>query len=277
MPASWQDPPAARGLSFGMPPLTRAVKALLIANVAVFVLQWVVLEGWFQGAFDFLLDAFALNPRQWVAVFPLAPLWQLVSYGFLHSGVGHILYNLLFLFFMGTLLEQELGSRRFLVFYLLAIALAGACQLGLGLALGQFAPIVGASGGVLALVFAMATLHPSMRVIFIIVPLTLRTLALIYGALELFGAVMQVKGAGSNVASFAHLTGALFGYLAVRRGWIWRDPLAEVGEWKLRRSATRADADKQRLDALLAKISRDGIHELSSSERAFLKRASQRK
>lgn len=261
-------------MSFGMPPLTRVVKALLLANIALFVLQWVVLHGWFQLVFEFLEDAFALNPLQWRAGFPLVPLWQLVSYGFLHSGPSHLLYNLLFLYFMGTMLEQELGSRRFLVFYLVAIALAGACQLGLGLALGQVAPIVGASGGVLALVFAMATLHPNMRVIFIIVPLTLRTLALIYGALELFGALMQVKGEASNVASFAHLTGALFGYLAVRAGWIWRDPLAEVGDWRARRAEARAVSDEERLDTLLTKINREGIHALSTGERAFLKRVS---
>jgi len=275
--APWQDSPEARGLSFGMPPVTPVMKWLLIANLTVFVLQWVVLEGTFPRAFEFLGDAFALNPLQWRASFPLVPVWQLVSYGFLHGGVSHILYNLLFLYFMGTLLEQELGSRRCLVFYLVAVALAGACQLGLGLALGQVAPIVGASGGVLALVFALATLHPNMRVIFIVVPLTLRALALIYGAIELFGAIMQVKGEASNVASFAHLTGALFGYLAVRLGWIWRDPLAEVGDWRERRAEARAATDEERLDSLLSRINRDGIHTLSARERAFLKRVSQRK
>jgi membrane associated rhomboid family serine protease len=259
-----------------MPPLTSVVKLLLIANIAVFVLQWVVLDRTFPRAFEFLGDAFALNPLQWREGFPLVPVWQLLSYGFLHAGVGHILYNLLFLYFMGTMLEQELGSRRMLVFYLVAIALAGACQLGLGLALGQVAPILGASGGVLALVFALATLHPNMRVIFIVVPLTLRALALIYGAIELFGAIMQLKGEASNVAAFAHLSGAIFGFLAVRLGWIWRDPVAEVGDWRERRAEARAASDEERLDALLAKINREGIHALSPAERAFLKRVSHR-
>jgi len=275
--APWQDPPESRGLYFGMPPLTPVVKLLLVLNIGMFVLQYVVLDVWFPRTLEFLGDAFALSPLQWRDGFPLVPVWQLVSYGFLHSGVGHILYNLLFLYFMGTMLEQELGSRRMLVFYLVALALAGACELGLGLALGHEAPIMGASGGVLALVFALATLHPNMRVIFIIVPLTLRALALIYGAIELFGAIMQVKGQASNVASFAHLTGALFGYLAVRAGWIWRDPVAEVGDWRERRAEARAASDEERLDTLLAKINREGIHALSSGEREFLKRVSNRK
>jgi hypothetical protein len=114
-------------------------------------------------------------------------------------------------------------------------------------------------------------------VIFIIVPLTLRALALIYGSIELFKAIMQVKGEVSNVASFAHLMGALFGFLAVRLGWIWRDPMAEVEDWRERRAEAQAASDEERLDSLLAKINREGIHSLSSGEREFLKRVSNRK
>lgn len=277
MAASWEDPPASGGVSLGLPRLTPVVKALLIANIALFVLQVVVLEGWFQGAYEFSIEAFALVPERWRAGFPLVPLWQLVSYGFLHGGPEHLLFNMLFLFFLGTMLEGEIGGRRFLVFYLLSIALAGAAQLSLGLALGQTAPIVGASGGVLAIVCAMATLRPHLRMIFIVVPMTLRTMALIYLALELFRAVMELKGQVSNVATFAHLSGALFGYLAVKRSWIWRDPLAEVEVWREQRAEARAAGDEERLDALLQKINREGIHALSSAEKAFLKRVSQRK
>lgn len=277
MPAAWQDPPEARGVPFGMPGLTRIVKFLLIANIVEFVLQWVVLSGTFPRAFAFVQDSFALVPERWTSGFPLVPLWQLVSYGFLHGSPEHLLSNMLFLFFLGTMLEGEIGARRFLAFYLISIAVAGAAQLGIGLALGQTAPIVGASGGVLAIVCAMATLRPSQRLIFIIVPMTLRTMALIYLGLELFRAAMELKGQDSGVASFAHLSGALFGYLAVRRSWIWRDPLAEVEGWRERRSEAREASDEERLDALLTKINREGIHALSSAEKAFLKRVSQRK
>jgi membrane associated rhomboid family serine protease len=274
--ASWQDSPQPRGMYFGMPSLTPVVKALLIANIAVFVLQYVVLEGTFQRAFELFEKTFSLNPQQWRDFFPLVPLWQLVSYGFLHADVGHILYNLLFLYFMGTMLEQELGSRRMCVFYFVSLVLAGAFQLVLGCALGHFEPIVGASGAVLACAFALATIHPNMRVVFIVVPITLRALALIYGSIELFGAIMQLKGHASSAASFAHLSGALFGYLAVRLGWIWRDPVAEVGDWRERRAEAQAATDEERLDNLLAKINREGIHALSSGEREFLKRVSRK-
>jgi membrane associated rhomboid family serine protease len=275
LPSGWEDPPDVRGVSFGMPSMTPVTKALLIANIALFVVQELLLKG--TRGFDFLLDACALQPEQWTAHFPLVPVWQLLSYAFLHGSISHLLYNMLGLYFLGTLLEVELGSRRFAAFFLAAVAIAGLVQLLVGLGLDLAGPVLGASGGVLAIVCAMATLRPGLRINFIIVPMTLRTLALIYVALDLYGALMQFKGEVSGTANFAHLAGALFGYLAVRRSWIWRDPFAEVEAWRERRAEDRATSDAERLDALLERISREGIHSLSSSERAFLKRASQRK
>jgi hypothetical protein len=127
---------------------------------------------------------------------------------------------------------------------------------------------------VLAVVCAMATMRPMMRLIFIIVPLTLRTVALIYVALDLFGALMELKGQGGGVAHFAHLSGALFGYVAAKRGWVWRDPVQEVDAWRERRAEEREASDEDRLDELLVKIKREGIHALSARERDFLKRVS---
>ena len=248
MRAAWEDPPEARGMHFATPSMTRVTKALLIANVALFVLQWVLFDGWFQGAFEFMRTAFALNPRQWVEHAPLVPVWQLVTYGFLHGGFSHVFFNMLFLFFLGTMLEEEIGGRRFLLFYLVSVVLAGAFQLGLGLMLGQSAPIVGASGGVLAVVFAMATLRPNMRMILIIVPVTLRTVALIHVAIDVLGVIAQLKGQGSDTANFAHLSGALFGFLAVRRRWIWRDPMAALEDWRERRSQQSELSDEAALD-----------------------------
>ena len=90
MPAAWDDSPETRGVSFGMPGLTRVVKALLIANIGMFVLQFVALDVWFPNAFEFTKETFALVPERWTSGFPLVPLWQLVSYGFLHGGLEHL-------------------------------------------------------------------------------------------------------------------------------------------------------------------------------------------
>lgn len=274
--SAWRDPADVRGVPFAAPVLTPVVKRILLVTVGIFLVQALLLDGKRAGAF--FEEAFALVPSTWRDGFPLVPLWQLVTYGFLHGDVFHVLHNMLFLYFLGTMLEETIGGRRFLVFYLVAIALAGLCQLVLGLAVGQALPIIGASGGVLAIVCAMATLRPDMRVIFIVVPLTLRTLALIYVAIDLFNLLMELKrGTSGGVAHFAHLSGALFGWAAVRRSWIWSDPLASLAAWRERRGHERAGSDKERLDELLAKINREGIQSLTGRERAFLKRVSQRR
>jgi membrane associated rhomboid family serine protease len=275
MAPAWDDPVSrGGGVAFAVPPLRGVVRCLVIANVALFLVQVVLLAGTrFQG----VLDPLKLQPAAWRAHFPWLPLWQLASYGFLHDGVGHILGNMLFLYFIGTMLEDELGPRRFALFYGAALLLAGAARLALSLALGDSLPIMGASGGVLACVCAVATLRPQTRMIFIIVPLTLRTVALLYVAMDFLNVIQGLKGQGTNVASFAHLAGALFGFLAVRRAWIWRDPVRELGHWRERLRSEQAASDEERLDQLLEKISREGIHSLSAREKAFLKRASQRR
>jgi hypothetical protein len=145
------------------------------------------------------------------------------------------------------------------------------------MALGNLAPILGASGGVLAIVCGVATLHPRTQIIFILFPMTLKTLALIYVGIDVLRVIQELKGGVNGVASFAHLSGALFGFLAVRRRWIWRDPVQAVEDWRERRDEGRRVAEEDRLDELLAKINREGIHSLSGSEREFLKRASKRR
>jgi len=282
MAPRWQDSDqGGGGMQFAMPRITPMVKRILLANVAVFLIFNMIL---FQptavdggAAFSFLQRTFALAPALWLDWFPLLPLWQLVTYGFMHGGLGHIFMNLLMLFFLGTMLEEMVGGRRFLTFYLVTIVLAGFAQMMLGLILGEVRPILGASGGVLGLVAAVATLRPQTRIIFIIVPLTLRTFALIYVGLDLYTQIMDLKGASSGVASFAHLTGAAIGYLSIRRGWIWNDPFERFDAWRAGAAAQRDASNQERVDALLAKIAREGIQSLSGREQAFLKRVSKRR
>jgi len=282
MESRWEDPPqhSGGGLHMAMPRLTPIVKLLLIGNVGMFLLTMI-------GAYDpgqsgggtmwrVITQGLGLSPDVWRSWFPLVPFWQLVTYGFLHGGLGHILGNLLFLYFLGTMLEGVLGSRRFAVVYFAGLIVAGVCQLGVGLLRSESAVIMGASGAVLTIVVAMATLRPQQRIIFILFPITLKTLAILYVSFDAFTAIMDLKGAHSGVASFAHLAGAAFGFLAVRRGWIWKDPLEAFHGWRSEREGARQVEDQAALDELLAKINREGISSLSSRERAFLKRASKR-
>lgn len=279
MPARWQEPPPPPGgMQMAMPVLTPVVRLLILVNGAIFVLA-ILLDLPRQSAWTPVRDVLGLKPDLWSAWFPFLPVWQLVTWGFLHdtNNLLHIVGNMLFLYFLGTMLEEMLGSRRFLVFYFAALLVAGVATLLVGLAAAETRPTIGASGAVLAVVVATATLRPQTRVIFIVFPITLRTLALIYVGLDVLGVLNTLKGADSGVAHLAHLTGAAFGFLTVRRGWVWRDPLVAWAARRERRDQEQAAEDETRLDEILARINREGIHSLSAREKSFLKRVSKRR
>jgi len=272
----YEDPPEYRERTqLALPPMTPAVKWILWIDFALFVLFLdQVFRRWSLGR-D-LYETLALAPESWRAWWPFAPVWQLVTYGFLHSADPfHILFNMLSLYFFGTLVESLIGTRRFLWTYLASIAFGGALQLAAGLLTeqGGSAPItIGASGGIMCLIVAAAVLRPQMLVIFILFPLKLRTLALIMVGLDVLGLLQGSFG----TAHLVHLGGAAYGFLAARLGWMWFEPRSAWAARRSRRSRANEQGDRERLDRLLQQIHEQGIHSLSRGDRRFLKRVSGR-
>jgi len=265
-------------MALSVPALTPLIKRIIIANAAIF------LVGFIWASFSYstwrpVEDFFAVSPRLWREWFPLVPVWQVATYGFFHStsDLMHVLFNMLVLYFLGTMLEGIVGARRFLPLYLVGIVAGGVGTLLTSLAMGESHPTVGASAGVMAVVVACATLKPDTRIIFFFIPLTLKVFALIYVGLDLFGSIRQMSGSGGGVAHFAHLSGAAWGFAAVRLGWIWRDPVQWIEEQRETRAKEQKDSDDEKIDELLERIHKQGIHSLSERERAFLKRVSKRR
>src|SRR5262245_24717944 len=216
-------------VSFGGP-LTPIVKALIIANEAVFVIV-LLASGMVPDSLDVILTWFALNPD---LVFKSLFVWQLVTYMFLHSttDIFHIVFNMLALFMFGCEVERVWGPRRFLRFYLL-------CGIGGGLlncALAFHTTTVGASGAIFGVIVAYAMLFPTRTILFWgLFPLSARQFAMLMAAIELFSlGALQPTG----VARLAHLGGALTGYILVKGVWDPRRLIAEV-RWKLRRRKFR--------------------------------------
>ncbi len=281
MRAGWEEPPAYRSsVELGMPGLTPAVRALILANAAVFGVMF-VLSLW-EGTAEFvgtMQSWLGITPAHWD--FPVLPVWQVVTWGFLHAlnNPFHILYNMLGLYFLGTLLEGIVGSKRFLATYFGGLLFSGIVTLATGLLFepSSEVPTIGASGAIMCIVVAAAVMRPQTRIIFFIVPMTLRTLALIYVGIDVFFLLSQIRFGPSGVAHLAHLAGAGWGFWIARRGWIWIDPLAALRRRQQQMEREREHSDEERLDRLLAKINREGIHSLSARERGFLKRVSKRK
>ena len=183
-----------------IPPLTRA---LMLACTAIFCVQQLV----------FLSGAFALWPLASGNFMP----WQMVSYAFLHGGIGHLFFNMLGLWMFGSELERLWGQRRYWQFLLAGVLTAAIAQLVITALTGSRVPTVGASGGLYALLLAFGMLFPN-RVImplFPPIPMRARTFVIVFGALELLLGLMDVGG----VAHFAHLGGMVGGFLMIR---YWR-------------------------------------------------------
>jgi membrane associated rhomboid family serine protease len=273
-------------MQFAMPGMTPMVKRLLVVHAVVWAFSLILSfsgGATSDGLWGPFRDVFALAPDTWRSWFPFVPIWQLLTYGFLHSiqDPTHILFNLLFLYFLGTMLEGLIGSRRFLATYLAGILCGGIAALGFTFAMSPGAPYpvtLGASGGVFTVVVATAVLRPDTRIIFIIIPLTLKVFALFYVGLNVFSFLQALfKGGATAVSYSAHLGGALWGYLTVKRGWVWKDPVAAVESQRAERAGKRKVDDERRVDALLEQIHKHGIQSLSTRDRAFLKRVSKNK
>jgi membrane associated rhomboid family serine protease len=224
--------------SFGPGPLTPAIKAIIIANVAIFLLQLIV--GRVAG-----IDLNALLGLRPQAVLRGLQVWQVVTYMFLHGGVFHILFNMLALWMFGVELERMWGSRFFTKYYFVTGIGAGVVHILLSLTpLGAGAyliPTVGASGAIYAVLLAYAMYFPNRPIyIYFIFPIPAKYFVMIMGAIAFFAAA---DGSGSGVANTAHLGGLLVGYLYLKQGRI--NLVSEIKyrylKWRINRMRRRFD------------------------------------
>lgn len=263
-------------MRMALPPITPMVKRLMLINAGVFAVYFTLS---FTPAAKGVVHWLGLDPRTWVEIFPLVPIWQVVTYAFLHStsDVMHLLFNMLLLYFFGTMLESILGSKRFLTLFLGA-ALCGALFHLLGeWMLGEGLPVIGASGAVLGVLVAAAVLRPDTVVFLFFFPVRLRWLATGIVAIDAMNLLIGLReGHAGMVAHHVHLGGALYGFVAARQGWVRWDPIGRWRQRQLEGQQVRRQADQERLDALLDKIHSQGLGSLSSGEKEFLKRVSRK-
>lgn len=192
------------------------IKTLLITNVAVFVLQYVFLGFLTIGGVSvqrFVMAYFALQPIETGLFYP----WQLISYQFMHGGLWHLFFNMLALWMFGSELESMWGSRRFLTFYLLAGIGAGLAQIAVSSFFpGYGGPTVGASGAIQGVMIAFGFMFPDRPILMfpIFFPIPAKIFVLLWIGIDLISGLMGSDG----VAHFAHLGGALTGYMLLRYG-----------------------------------------------------------
>ena len=262
------------------------VSKLIVINVAVWVLDlFTDPVSPYSRWLDFHL---ALQPD--VLTHPWN-LWQLVTNGFAHdpANIKHILFNMFSLWLFGTDVERIYGSKEFLRLYLSILVSEGLLWAVIQLALPpeKRIPVIGASGAI-AGIMAVYIFHFPHRqfLLFFVIPVPAWLLGVGYLAWDFFGEV--APGAGDNVAHLCHLAGAFFGVLYYRTGWCLASLIPQ--KWSLsglrRRTKLRVHREQddgpdepvtqQRVDELLAKISREGESSLTDKERRELEEASRR-
>jgi membrane associated rhomboid family serine protease len=204
-------------------------------------------------------------------------IWQFVTYQFLHGGVFHLLFNMVCLYMMGPELERAVGSRRFLVIYLVSGAVGGAGWLAIQYP--EMGYCIGASGAVFGVMAAFATLFPRLPLTVylfpLFLPITLQARVLV-GIMALIQLALLLEPSSGHIAYAAHLAGALGGFGLV---WMHRRG-ADAGTWWARRRAAaaqqREQAQQADVDRILDKLAREGLHKLTEPERRLLDTASRR-
>jgi membrane associated rhomboid family serine protease len=217
----------------------------------------------------------------------LTRFWTPFTYMFMHAGIFHILFNMLWLYWLGQIFEEYLGHKRTIGLYILG-GLSGALFFILAY---NFLPafagavdgstVVGASAGVMAIIIATATLLPDYTISLILIgPVKLKWIAIFYIILDF----LSVAGPNAG-GEIAHLGGALFGFIYIKqlqRGHDWVGAITGIFKPKSKLKATTGNSDRnssskprqEEIDRILDKISQTGYDSLNKQEKEILFRAS---
>lgn len=256
---------------------------LIIVNVIVFVAIYLVglIEGLF-GSFNIGLSLFTFPTS--ILEFAVKP-WTLFTSIIAHFSLGHLFFNMLFLFFAGSMFEQVFGGKKLLLNYIFGGIMGNVFELMVTFLFPDFSPphyVVGASGAIMAVFTAIAVYRPQTPIyLFGIIAIPIYVLALFFLAKDLIG-----LGASDEIAHFAHLGGAFFGFLAVQNIHSQSNILNRITRLFERKQGTsprkntryktdevfnaEKKAKQERIDEILDKISKSGYESLSREEKDFL-------
>ena len=179
--------------------MTDVVKNLLIINVIIFF------------AVNFLIPI--PNIQQYFVLYRPFTLGfepvQIVTHMFSHANISHLFFNMLGLYMFGSMVEATLGPKRFLILYLTSGLAASALQMLL-----SPSPILGASGAVFGITTAFATMFPNSQLMLLFPPIPMKAkyMAILFIGVGLYSGL---SGTNDGIAHFAHVGGALWGFLMI--------------------------------------------------------------
>lgn len=266
----------------GIRAMPAALRWIILSTVAMFLIQTVgtiiggvQTGGWFTHTLGFKADA----------GISLSQPWRLITYMLLHAGAFHLLFNMLWLWWMGRPVADRLGTRNFMILYIGAGVLGALANVMTASWLGMdtLRPTVGASGAVFGVMVAFAMLYPTTPIMLLLLP----PIEARYLVLGLIAIDLLFLTTDDNVARMVHLGGALAGYGLMRahqNGWFdlaarltdsYR-PARPVSKPKNRRMRAVSDAvvldevDQTEIDRILDKIAKNGYSSLTADEKQRL-------
>ncbi len=249
--------------------ITPVVKKLIIANVAVFVIQYL-----FASKGVYLSSYLGLVPKY---VYTKFTVWQIFSYLFLHGSFWHILMNMFFLWMFGCELERYWGSREFLFYYF--VTGVGAGIFNIILDLNSTIPIIGASGAIYGILTAFGIIFPNRLIyIYFLIPIRAKYFVIIIGIITFLSAF---SSAPSGIAHFAHLGGIVIGFIYLRKNIRLEYIMERWIRFRFNRrlkivrdKQKRVRDSKEQIDMILDKINEVGYKNLTEEEKKILYRAS---
>jgi membrane associated rhomboid family serine protease len=189
-----------------------AVLVLIATNVLVFLVQQLAPDTAFYASLNI------------VSVVRNGFFWQFFTYMFAHGSVSHLFFNMLALFIFGTAVERRIGSRDFVLYYMICGILAGVFSFAVfWVTRSYYIFLLGASGAIFAVQLAFAVFFPA-SIIYIwgILPLRAPLMVLIFTGIEVFS---TITGFNRSVAHLTHLAG--FGF-----GWIYLLLWFRINPWR---------------------------------------------
>lgn len=265
------------------------VEKLIALNVLIFIL-----DGLAIGLFGQSVSRWFQLPQA-LGDFFTQP-WALVTYSFFHHGLGHIFWNMLMLYFAGSIFLTLFNSQRFINVYFLGVLLGGLVFLfsynSFPALLHSNTALIGASAGVMAVLIFVCAYRPQQPVQLLFFTVKLWHM----GAFFVLTDLIQIPYGGNIGGRLAHLGGAFLGYLYAKQLLRGNDigaaftafrqslaqgfkpkkkktPLKTVYKKKTTATASQAPSkptQQDKIDAILDKISKSGYESLSKAEKDFL-------
>lgn len=220
-------------------------------------------------------------------------VWRFITFQFLHGGIGHVLFNMLALFYFGRMIEGTIGTRRYVAFYLLC-GVAGAAFYMVLLLAGYLVgttrvpmviihdpslQLVGASAGIFGVLVAAAVLYPTQRVQLLFPPISVTIRALVIFMVSMAAIIVLIGGENTG-GEAAHLGGAALGFFLIRKvhwlNFLDRFALPDVKATRRRRERESAEREDAEVDRILDKVRAHGLHSLTKAEQKTLRRATDR-